>query len=112
MTAELSKLIAEEAKALSTPAPIDYAKQRDQIEKNYRQSFDPLKDKDGNVIWYLLIGNAQPKPIQKWFKALPSMAAAIEKAHALREKLGASGLSFSLVLEGRDDVLAKLGGAR
>lgn len=114
MSTELSNLLSAEAQQLSKPMAkqINYAELREQTLAAYDVSFDPYKDQSGQVVWLLYVGSATPKPIQKWFKAGPSLPAAVEKASQLRTKFGVDQLGYTLALECRDAVLTKLGGAR
>lgn len=108
-----ASLISQEAKALaSNTSKFDYAQERERIETAYAASFDPYKDSAGLVIWTLCV-TAAPKPVQKWFKAGPSLQAALAKAETVRAKLPEiANLPFTLALEGRAEILSKLGAAK
>ncbi len=110
---ETNELIAEEAKALAKPAPvvIDWKVQVERVHEHYRRSFDPYKDKAGQVVWFLTMHPADgAKAVSKWFRAAPVFAAAVQRAGELREKIFPSStkIRMVLVLEGRRDTLSKL----
>jgi hypothetical protein len=96
MSTELSQLLSAEAKKLSRPP-----------ERTYEQSFNPYRDSNGNVVWVVLV--AGQKPLQKWFKAAAHFPTALEKARNVVAKAGHTG-NFTLALEARPTILAKLGG--
>lgn len=93
---QLSNLISDEAKKLNRPP-----------ERTYEQSFDQFRDNAGNVVWTVIVGGQ--KPFQKWFKAATHFSTALEKARSVVVKTGHTG-NFTLVLEARPTILAKLGG--
>jgi hypothetical protein len=101
MSTNLSSLISAEAQKLSQAA------QEAARGRSYQQSFDPYRDSNGNVVWTVIVVGT--KPLQKWFKAASDLPTALEKAKSVLAKSGHTG-SFTLALEGRSNILAKLGG--